>query len=258
MSQWRLLQFQTISSLWPPPLSLSPLLWTSEAFFLSSGSRGPLERERHFPHSWANRTCHHNATTLCVCVCVCVCASVKVPYDLSELCFYISSLSVGPAPSPLLRGPSRLHGAADEDEPHSLIRASDKIEQCVCVCVCVCVCESSPSLTWTPARSRITEVQFDTNPQSFASKLEPFPGSLPFKVSLNEKAAPGFFRLGLCSRGSDQLGPSIPPSIPPSSFSLANGDDKRQRVESSADPLLTPTVKSQTPRSCWERRRAER
>lgn len=45
--------------------------------------------------------------------------------------------------------------------------------------------------------------------------------------------------------------------LPPSSSSLADDDDKRQRVESSADPLLTPTVKSQTPHCCSGSRREQ-
>lgn len=82
----------------------------------------------------------------------------------------------------------------------------------------MCVGVGSPSLRWTPARSRVTEAQFDINPQSFASKPKPFPSSLPFKVSLNGKAAPGFSESASTEEGgSDQL--------PPLSVSLDDDDD---------------------------------
>lgn len=116
----------------------------------------------------------------------------------------------------------------------SLIRASDKINRLAwSVFVCVCMCELAPSLRWTPARSRITKAQFDTNPQSFASKPKPFPSSRPFKVSLNGKAAPGFSELASAAEGTkDRISPRGPPL----------DDDERQRAESCPDLLLAPTM----------------
>lgn len=90
----------------------------------------------------------------------------------------------------------------------------------------MCVCISSPSLRWTPARSPITEAQFDTNPQSFASKPKLFPSSLPFKVSLNGKAAPGFSEpASAAERTEAWIGLGPPSSV---SLSLDDDDDERQ------------------------------
>lgn len=72
--------------------------------------------------------------------------------------------------------------------------------------------------------SCLMKAQFDTNPQSFTSTPEPFPSSLPFKVSANKKGE---------SEGIEAWTPI--PLLPSSTLS---DDDERHRVDSPPDLVL--------------------